>query len=509
MVSILFVGFYYLLFSILSIFGVHRYYLSYLYSKYKQNKPRARLFESLLSEEIPVVTVQLPIFNERYVAPRLLSAVSRLKYPRDKLEIQVLDDSTDETTSIARSLVDDLAQEGLDIVLIHREDRTGFKAGALNHGLKKAKGNFIAVFDADFVPEPDFLEKTVPHFLENPGIGMVQVRWEHLNKDFSLLTQTQSIFLDGHFMIEHTARNRSGRFFNFNGTAGVWRREAIQTAGGWQCDTLTEDLDLSYRAQLEGWQFLYLEDVVSPAELPVDINAFKTQQHRWAKGSIQTARKLLPRILRSSFSRKVKLEALFHLGANFAYLAMFVVSILLPFSLYVRHQLGWEGTFLLDIPFFLSATFSVVFFYLYSQREIYPDWVARIKYLPFNLALGIGLSVNNAKAVVEALLSREGEFSRTPKYAVVKKGDLWKNKKYKGKFDYVSFIELALGVHFTIAVIYSLVNDLYLSLPFLVLFQMGYLYTAFMSFHQSGRVPDFLPLFRLWVNHPSSETVSK
>ncbi|MDO8462298.1 MAG: glycosyltransferase family 2 protein [Deltaproteobacteria bacterium] len=492
----LFLTVYFALFSVLSIFGLHRYFITYLYAKNKGRKPEAAPFESIPENELPFVTVQLPIYNERYVAPRLIEAVSRLEYPKDKLEIQVLDDSTDETTAIVRELVERYQREGFQMVLIHRENRSGYKAGALNEGLSQMRGSLVAVFDADFVPTADFLKKTVPHFIGRPKIGMVQVRWDHLNRDFSLLTQTQSVFLDGHFMLEHTARNRSGRFFNFNGTAGIWQRECIQSSGGWHCDTLTEDLDLSYRAQLAGWQFIFLNDVVSPAELPVDLNAFKTQQHRWAKGSIQTARKLVPVILKSKFPLKVKVEALFHLCANFGYVCMLLVSILMPFSIYLRHHLHWGRLFIVDVPFFLSATFSVTFFYCYSQREIYADWLSRLKYLPFNLALGIGLSVNNSKAVIEALFSQRGEFTRTPKYAVIKKGDLWKGKIYRGRLDFVSFVELALAIHFTIAVLYAFQQKLYLSLPFLMIFQAGYAYTALLSFYQSEKFSHFLPLLR-------------
>ena len=300
-VEVLFLATYFLVLLILSIYGSHRYVMAYLYYKYKGNLPAPRgRFETP-----PRVTIQLPVYNEMYVVERLIDAVARIDYPRDRLEIQVLDDSTDETQGIARAKVERLKRHGHDIVYLHRNNRQGFKAGALQEGLKIARGELVAVFDADFVPSPDFLRKSVNYFTDE-RIGMVQVRWEHLNRDYSHLTQAQAIFLDGHFVIEHTARNRSGRFFNFNGTAGVWRRATIEDAGCWQHDTLTEDLDLSYRAQLKGWQFVYLPEVVSPAEVPVEMNAFKSQQHRWAKGSIQTARKLLPRILRSDLPREVK-----------------------------------------------------------------------------------------------------------------------------------------------------------------------------------------------------------
>ncbi|MGZ3426711.1 MAG: cellulose synthase family protein, partial [Polyangia bacterium] len=275
----------------LAMYGFHRSMLMYLYyrSRGADPSPIARFDPT----KLPVVTVQLPLFNEMYVAERLLDAINLLEYPRDKLEIQVLDDSTDETQAICRAKVEELQRSGLDIHYIHRVDRTGFKAGALENGLVTGRGEFVMVFDADFLPPPDIIERTV-HFFTNPKVGMVQVRWDHVNRDYSRLTELQAMMLDGHFVIEHTARHRSGRFFNFNGTAGIWRVASIADAGGWSHDTLTEDMDLSYRAQLKGWEFIYLKDVVSPAELPVEMNAFKSQQFRWAKGSIQVAKKLLP-----------------------------------------------------------------------------------------------------------------------------------------------------------------------------------------------------------------------
>src|SRR6186713_2701891 len=318
--------FYFFVLSILAIYGWHRYYLIRLYTR-NQDKVPADLPPPALAN-LPRVTVQLPIYNEMYVADRLIDAVCEMDYPRELLEIQVLDDSTDETTEIAELAVRRHAARGFDISYLHRVDRRGFKAGALEAGLKVAKANFIAIFDADFVPPKDFLQKTLPYFTD-ARIGMVQARWGHLNQDYSLLTKIQSILLDAHFVLEHGGRNRSGCFFNFNGTAGIWRREAIADAGGWQHDTLTEDLDLSYRAQLRGWRFVFLPDVVAPAEVPVEMNAFKSQQHRWAKGSIQTCLKLLPQILHADLPLAVKAEAFFHLTANFNYLLMSLLSVLM------------------------------------------------------------------------------------------------------------------------------------------------------------------------------------
>src|SRR4051794_10237724 len=418
-----------------------------------------------------------------YVANRLIDAVCEIEYPRELLEIQVLDDSTDETTDIAELAVRRHAARGFDISYLHRIDRTGYKAGALEAGLRVAKGAFIAIFDADFIPPKDFLRQTLPHFTR-PSIGMVQARWGHINQDYSLLTKIQSILLDAHFVLEHGGRNRSGAFFNFNGTAGVWRRAAIDSAGGWQHDTLTEDLDLSYRAQLMGWEFTFLPHVVSPAEVPVEMNSFKSQQHRWAKGSIQTCMKLLPRILRSDQPLAVKAEAFFHLTANFNYLLMALLSVLMFPAMWVRYNMGWTEMLLIDIPLFAAATLSVCNFYIVSQRELYPDWRTRLKYLPFLMSIGIGLCVNNTRAVLEALFGKQSEFARTPKYGIEREGDEWVGKKYHQSVGVQPMIELALGLYFTATVFYALVNQIYGTLPFLMLFQVGFLYTGLLSILQ-------------------------
>jgi len=473
---------YFFVLSILAIYGWHRYYLVYLYMKNRDKAPDAAL-PPLPLDALPRVTIQLPIYNEMYVADRLIDAVCEMDYPRDRLEIQVLDDSTDETTDIAELAVRRHAARGFDITYLHRVDRTGYKAGALEAGLRVAKADFIAIFDADFIPPRDFLLKTLPHFTE-PNIGMVQARWGHINQDYSLLTKIQSILLDAHFVLEHGGRNRAGCFFNFNGTAGVWRRDAIDSAGGWQHDTLTEDLDLSYRAQLIGWKFKFLPHVVSPAEVPVEMNSFKSQQHRWAKGSIQTCMKLLPRILRSDMPLGAKAEAFFHLSANFNYLLMSLLSILMFPAMWVRYNMGWTEMLLIDIPLFAAATLSVCNFYIVSQRELYPDWRTRLKYLPFLMSIGIGLSVNNTRAVLEALFRKESEFARTPKYGIERDSDEWAGKKYHQTVGVQSIIELALGLYFTGTVFYALINQIYGTLPFLMLFQIGFLYTGLLSILQ-------------------------
>jgi cellulose synthase/poly-beta-1,6-N-acetylglucosamine synthase-like glycosyltransferase len=467
---------YFFVLIVLAIYGWHRYYLVYLYMRYKDKEPKA----GPPLDPLPVVTIQLPLYNEMYVADRLIDAVCRIEYPRELLEIQVLDDSTDETRNIADQAVRRWAAEGIDIKYIHRTDRGGYKAGALEAGLKTARGEFIAIFDADFIPTSDFLTRLMPHF-SDAGIGMVQARWGHINRDYSLLTRIQAILLDGHFVLEHGGRNRAGRFFNFNGTAGVWRRRAIDEAGGWQHDTLTEDLDLSYRAQLLGWRFVFVPEVIAPAEVPVEMNAFKSQQHRWAKGSIQTCRKLLPMILRSRLPFGVKAEAFFHLTANFNYILMCLLSILIFPSMVIRYNMGWYEMLLIDVPLFFAATFSFCNFYVVCQREVHKDWIVRLKYVPFLMSVGIGLSINNTRAVLEALFNKQSEFARTPKYRIEGDSDEWVGKRYHQSVAVQPLIELALGLYFTATVFYALANQIYGTVPFLILFQVGFLYTGLLS----------------------------
>jgi cellulose synthase/poly-beta-1,6-N-acetylglucosamine synthase-like glycosyltransferase len=470
---------YFFVLSILAVYGWHRYYLVYLYMRHKDSQP----VEPAPLNPLPIVTVQLPIYNEMYVADRLIDAICRLDYPRELLEIQVLDDSTDETQDIAERAVRRHAASGLDIKYFHRHDRTGYKAGALEAGLKSARGEFVAIFDADFLPKADFLHRLLPHF-SHARVGMVQARWGHINQDYSLLTKIQSIMLDGHFVLEHGGRNRAGVFFNFNGTAGIWRREVIADAGGWQHDTLTEDLDLSYRAQMRGWKFVFVPDVVAPAEVPVEMNAFKSQQHRWAKGSIQTCLKVLPQILHADLPLGVKAEAFFHLTANFNYLLMSLLSILMFPAMVIRYQMGWYEMLLIDIPLFFAATMSVCNFYIVCQREIHKDWVSRLRYMPFLMSIGIGLCVNNTKAVLEALFDKKTAFERTPKYHIERNSDEWATKKYRQSVTVQPLIELGLGFYFTATVFYALSNGIYGTLPFLLLFQGGFLYTGILSIVQ-------------------------
>lgn len=467
---------YYVVLSLLAVYGVHRAFMVRLYYRHRGDVPRPA--GSL--EPLPVVTVQLPIYNEVYVVERLVEAVAALDYPKELLEIQILDDSTDETRQVASAVAERHRRSGYDVVHLVRDHRNGFKAGALQAGLEKARGEFLLIFDADFVPRPDMLRECLPHF-SDPTVGMVQARWEHLNRDFSLLTRIQSIFLDGHFVIEHTARNRSGRFFNFNGTAGIWRRRCLAESGGWQADTLTEDLDASYRAQLAGWRFVYLKDLVVPAELPVDINGFKSQQHRWTKGSIQTSRKLLPQIFRSAFPWKVKAEAFFHLTSNFSYLLVILLALLIFPAIIIREQIGWQKLAILDFPLFFGATFSFVAFYISSQTEIGRSWKPALKYMPLLMSLGVGLSLNNVRAVLEALVGRSTEFTRTPKYRIEGNGGEWRDKKYRAPGNFSLAGEIVLAVYFLAALVFAVVERYWLGVPFLLVFFNGFAYTAIVS----------------------------
>lgn len=476
-VKVSFISLYFSILAILSVYSLHRYYLVYLYYKYKNRKPVPRK----LFPHLPRVTIQLPVYNELYVVDRLIEAVCRIDYPRDLIDIQVLDDSDDETSYKISEKIRILEKEGYCIQHLKRKNRRGFKAGALEYGLKHAQGDFIAIFDADFVPETDILMKTI-HYFTDENVGMVQVRWGHINRDYSLLTQIQSIFLDGHFMIEHTARNRSGRFFNFNGTAGIWRKKAIVEAGGWQADTLTEDLDLSYRAQLEGWDFIYLPELVTPAEVPVDLKSFKAQQYRWAKGAVQTAKKILPVIWkRKTIPLKVKIEASFHLTDNIAYLLLLILSIMLLPALSIRMEGGFSRVLFIDVPLFMLALLSVSSFYVCSQKEIYGRWWKRIKYLPLLTSLGIGLTVNNARATLEALFNYQTPFNRTPKYGIINLGDNWKQRQYKTKKNNQFLVELLFGLYFTILVFFAFFQKQFIVIPFLILFQIGFIYTGFVT----------------------------
>jgi cellulose synthase/poly-beta-1,6-N-acetylglucosamine synthase-like glycosyltransferase len=494
---------YFLVLFILAAYGMHRYKLLYDYYVHRKNVPS----QPPLVSDWPKVTIQLPIFNERYVIERLVDAVAQFDYPRELLDIQVLDDSTDETRDVARACVERHAVQGLPIAYIHRINREGYKAGALENGLKTARGEFVAIFDADFIPQPDFLRRTIPHFQNPDGgekIGMVQTRWTYLNSDYSLLTRVETILLDGHFVIEHGGRSRRGTFFNFNGTAGVWRRAAIDSAGGWEHDTLTEDTDLSYRAQLKGWKFLYLPEIECASELPVDMNGFKSQQARWAKGLMQTAKKILPKVFRADVPWHVKSEAFFHLTANISYPLMVLLSTLLLPAMIVRFYQGWFQMLVIDLPLFLASTCSISSFYIAAQKELRPKtWLSTFLYMPFVMATGIGLSVRNAQGVLEAIFGKKSEFARTPKFRIEGKSGTFAAKKYKNKSGWMPYVEVGLGLYFALAVIYAISNENYATAPFLLLFVWGYLYTGFMSLSQS-----WFAQLRFGVNAPEMRPAS-
>ena len=428
------------------------------------------------------VTIQLPLFNELYVVERLIDAVCEIDYPKDKLEIQVLDDSTDETVDIASKVVEQKKKEGIDIIYLHRTNRQGFKAGALKEGLKVAKGEFVAIFDADFIPSKDFLKKTLPHFSDEKA-GMVQTRWEHLNGNYSILTRAQALALDGHFVIEQSVRNKAGFFINFNGTGGVWRKSCIVDAGNWHSDTLTEDLDLSYRAQLNGWKFVFLKDFTSPAELPSEINALKAQQFRWTKGAIETAKKILPLVWKSKVPLRVKLQSTFHLTNNLVFPFILLAAILNVPLIFIKNS-GSHELYFAMMSLFVLAFISTFLFYLFSQKDIRSDWRKKIVLFPLFMAGSMGFAINNSRAVFEGLLNRKSEFVRTPKFKVVDGKDSWTGtvKKYSNnKIGFSVIVETIMAVYCLIGVASSIYFLEIAALPFHLLFFTGFSFVAITS----------------------------
>jgi len=463
--------------SILFIFGSHGFIMIYYYFKFRLKKsiPPDAL------QEYPVVTIQLPIYNELYVVNRLIEASCGIVYPKEKLEIQVLDDSTDQTVPVVAACVETYRKQGYDIKHIRRGTREGFKAGALKEGLTTARGEYVAIFDADFVPRQDFLLKTIPHFFSDDRIGMVQTRWEHLNSDYSLLTRTQAMALDGHFVIEQSVRNKVGFFINFNGTAGVWRKSCIEDAGNWQADTLTEDLDLSYRAQLRGWKFKYLNNVTSPAELPSEINALKSQQFRWTKGAIETARKMLPMVWKSTIPLKVKVQATFHLTNNLVFPFILLAGVLNVPLVFIKHA-GLHDHYFAFMSIFVFAFIGSFVFYLLSQKDVYSDWRRRLFLFPLFMAGSMGFAVNNSRAVLEGLFRKKSEFVRTPKYSIKDKKDSWTDKKYVPvKVSSTVLIEIVLAVYCLFGVASSIYFLEIAAVPFQMLFFLGFAFVSFMS----------------------------
>jgi cellulose synthase/poly-beta-1,6-N-acetylglucosamine synthase-like glycosyltransferase len=467
---------YFLSLAILFVFGSHGFIMMYYHRKYKSVKHSPKDGFSPDS----VVTIQLPLYNEMYVAERLINSVCEIDYPKDKLEIQVLDDSTDETTRIVGEVVAQKELQGFDIHHIRRGSREGFKAGALKVGLQTARGEYIAIFDADFIPHKDFLKKTLPFFADDK-IGMVQTRWEHINGDYSMLTRAQALALDGHFVIEQTVRNKAGFFINFNGTGGIWKKKCIEDAGNWQEDTLTEDLDLSYRAQLNGWKFIFLKDFTSPAELPSEINALKNQQFRWTKGAIETAKKILPSVWKSNVPLRVKLQATFHLSNNLVFPFILIVAILNVPLIFIKNSGPYEVYFAI-LSLFILAFISSFLFYLFSQKDIRTDWRKKIVMFPIFMAGSMGFAVNNSRAVIEGLLNRKSEFVRTPKFKVVGNGDSWIGKKYLNtKLGLSVIVELIMALYCLVGIVSSIYFAEIAALPFQILFFIGFSFVAFTS----------------------------
>ena len=484
-----FMGGYLVVLVVVAIYGFHRCLLIFLYYRHRNKRP----IPVDHFKELPTVTIQLPMYNERYVVKRVIDAACAMEYPRQKLQIQVLDDSTDDTSLIIRDCVGRMAEKGYNISYLHRKDRQGFKAGNLAAALPQAEGEFVAVFDADFLPEPDFLRRTI-HYFADIRVGMVQSRWGHINRDNSLLTRIQAMMLDGHFTIEHVARNRSGRFMSFNGTAGIWRKACIEDAGGWHCDTLTEDLDLSYRAQIRGWKFVYLPEMVSPAELPPEMNAFKTQQFRWTKGAVQTCKKLLPRVLAAPLPVKVKIEAFFQLTNWILFPCMTLLTLFLFPAFLIKlspFKPGAPSQILFDLTVFNLGTVSITVFYLSSQREIYRSWVNKITLLPVLMSVGIGISLNNCKAVLEGLWGKQSEFIPTPKFGLANTTDnSWRNLKAPAssrKATFLPYVELFFGFYLATCSIVSVVRfqQITVSIPFLLLFTGGYFYVSLAGLHST------------------------
>jgi cellulose synthase/poly-beta-1,6-N-acetylglucosamine synthase-like glycosyltransferase len=428
--------------------------------------------------------VQLPIYNERYVVERLLEEVSKMEYPRDLLQIQVLDDSTDDTHPFTEGLVREYQAAGVPIEYLHRTNRHGFKAGALQDGMRTATGELIAIFDADFIPPRDFLTRTV-HYFADPGVGVVQTRWSYLNRYYSLLTEVEAMLLDGHFVIEHGARCGSGLFFNFNGTAGILRAKMIEDAGGWQHDTLTEDSDLSYRAQLKGWRFIYVPSIDCPSELPVDTYGFQVQQSRWAKGLTQVAIKLLPQILRAKLPLRVKLEAFFHLTPNISYPLMLILSALMLPVMIVRFYMGWFQMVTIDMPLIIASFWSISAFYLIAQQQLYPkSWKRSLLLMPALMAAGIALTVINTKAVLEAIFGIKSAFARTPKYALGDRKMKIEHARYRRRSGWLPYAELAVGSYFVYMVAFAIQTWNFAAVPFLLLFVAGYYWAGFSTLYQ-------------------------
>lgn len=473
MLEVLIVAIYALSLTYLLIYSLGQLHLTFFYLR----KPGSGKETPSTLEEYPFVTIQLPVYNERYVVERLLDAVETFDYPRERFEVQLLDDSDDQSYEIAKEHLKTLPED-LCIHHIRRADRKGFKAGALQYGLGRAKGEFIAIFDADFIPQPQFLNDCLPHF-QNPAVGLVQTRWDHLNKEYSFLTKCQAFGLDAHFTVEQAGRNKADCFISFNGTAGMWRRECIDDAGGWHADTLTEDLDLSYRAQLKRWQFVFLEKVVSPAELPVTINAFKSQQYRWNKGAAETHRKVWRDVWSAPLSKTVKFHALLQLFKGVGFIASFLLTLFSVPVLWVKYQsTDFDYVFQL-LTITLSCIFILIFFYYASLTKIINSPFKRFVYFavrfPLFMAVSLGISLHNSIAVIEGYIGRKTPFIRTPKFNV-KDGDKgFKNNIYAlSSINLINLFEALLTCYFAFGVFYGIYTNDYSFVPFHLLLAIGY-----------------------------------
>lgn len=461
----------------LALYGLNSLFHTWLYWQYKKQTPDQTMIGETLSKS-PMVTVQLPVYNERHVVNRLINAVANLDWPAGRLEIQILDDSTDDTQQIIAAALAKHDKTGIKLTHIRRPDRTGYKAGALQYGLNTAQGEFIAIFDADFVPPPDFLKRTIPSFIDET-VGCVQTRWGHVNPDVSRLTKAQSLGIDGHFVVEQQARHNISAFLNFNGTAGIWRRHCMDDVGGWEGDTLTEDLDLSYRAQLAGWRIHYRSDVVVPAELPVQIDAFKRQQFRWAKGSLQTAFKLLGHVWQSQNPLWRKVQGTLHL-TNYAVHPMMVLNLLLIMPMTFSDSLVLK----LAPLFMLTAVGPPTMYWAAMQPKSLP-WLTRLRRLTVLVALGTGLSVNNTRAAFEAITGIQSEFKRTPKFAVTSKGDQWQTSSYALPRNPTVWIELTLALFALSVLIYSISINMWWMVVWLILYGASYSYISYLAFLQA------------------------
>lgn len=444
---------------------------------------------TILTDKLPMVTVQLPVYNELYVVERLISTIVNLDYPKDKIEIQVLDDSTDESFEIAANQIKKLQAEGINIKHIVRENRIGYKAGALAYGLEIAQGEFIAIFDADFIPHEDFLLKTIPYFYLNEKVGVVQTKWEHLNEEYSLLTKLQAFGLDAHFHIEQVGRNSQGHFINFNGTAGVWRKDCIYDAGGWQSDTITEDLDLSYRAQLKGWEFVYRQEIGSPAELPAEMNALKSQQFRWTKGAAECMVKNLPKVLRKKgLGLSTKIHAIFHLMNSFIFICVLSTAILSVPILFIKDKHPEYAQLFNIATFFLFSLLILGFFYWVSRPKDDKNRLSTfLKRFPLFLSMSMGMSLHNAIAVAEGYLGKKTAFIRTPKFALQTNTGTWQGKKYQTiKVSPLTFLEGFLTLYFIGGLALGIYLNDYGLFPFHVMLVFGFGYVFLYSFKHTS-----------------------